>query len=295
MKLQDVLNVLEIAKKGSISKASQGLFLSQPALSLQVQRLEEELGYPLFVRSPSGMVLTFEGEAFCKEGQALARQWDDFQMAVASRSGNRSPLRIGVGPRVYSNGLFQKITDFFDSYPEIEVSFSTGAGQDFFTALEEDALDLALDRLPKEGLLPDLKGYYTTEFLRERQCVLMPVDAPFDSHVPVPYEQLNNCTFLTGLQGSLEEKTLRQDCKAFHVTPKRVFHTDSMSTIIHMIQAGKGYAIGPTSFASYYQVKAVPLLPERYFSLQFICPVHNFQRPEIRMLQRYLLEVCQQQ
>ncbi len=269
------------------------LFLSQPALSLQVQRLEAELGYALFVRSPSGMTLTAEGALFCQQGQALCDQWDSFQMAVRTQGGQRYSLRIGVGPRVYSNNLFQKITDFFDGYPELEVSFSTEAGQDFFSALDEGSLDLALDRLPKGDLLPDLQAYHTTELIRERQCVLMPLDAPYDSQVDLPYEALNNWAFITGLKQSLEEKTLAQDCQAFHVTPKRIFHSDSMSAIMHMIRSDKGCAIGPTSFATYYQVKAIPLLPERYFSLEFICPQKNMHRPEIRMLERYLQEVCQ--
>lgn len=293
MKLQDVLNALEVAKCGSISKASQVLFLSQPALSLQLQRLEQELGYALFVRSPSGMRLTPEGTIFCQQGQVLCDQWDSFQMAVRSHGGHRSRLRIGVGARVYANDLFQKITDFFDGYPEIEVSFSTEAGQDFFSAMEEGTLDLALDRLPKGDLLPDLQGYHTTELIRERQCVLMAPDALYDSQIDLPYEALNNWVFLTGLKDSLEEKTLHQDCQAFCVTPKRVFHSDSMSTIMHMIRSGKGCAIGPASFGPYYQVKAVPLLPERYFALEFICPHKNMNRPEIRMLHRYLLDVCQ--
>ena len=58
MTIAQVLYVLEIADCRSISAAAERQFISQSALSQQIQRLEGELGYPLFVRTPRGLTLT---------------------------------------------------------------------------------------------------------------------------------------------------------------------------------------------------------------------------------------------
>ena len=72
MTIAQVLYVLEIADCRSISAAAERQFISQSALSQQIQRLEGELGYPLFVRTPRGLTLTAAGETFCREARPVA-------------------------------------------------------------------------------------------------------------------------------------------------------------------------------------------------------------------------------
>ena len=72
MTIAQVLYVLEIADCRSISAAAERQFISQSALSQQIQRLEGELGYPLFVRTPRGLTLTAAGETFCREARPAA-------------------------------------------------------------------------------------------------------------------------------------------------------------------------------------------------------------------------------
>lgn len=62
---------IAVAKCGSISKASRSLFMSQPYLSGMIKGLEEELGYQIFERTPSGITLTEEGDVFIKSAQTI--------------------------------------------------------------------------------------------------------------------------------------------------------------------------------------------------------------------------------
>ena len=121
MTIAQVLYVLEIADCRSISAAAERQFISQSALSQQIQRLEGELGYPLFVRTPRGLTLTAAGETFCREARPVAEQWQRLCSAVKPDGRRGRRLRIGMGARVYSNRLFQDIARYFDSHPEIDV------------------------------------------------------------------------------------------------------------------------------------------------------------------------------
>ena len=179
MTITQVLYALEVARCHNFSKAADNLFVSQPALSLQIKNLETELGYDLFTRTPKGIFLTELGQRFCQDAQVMADSWRTFQSKVQaqSRDGCRR-LRVGMGCRVYSNRLFEDVVRFFELHPNIEVTFATGAGQDYITALKEGTLDLALDRLPPTSLLPDQKSFATYDLVTERQCILMSRSAP---------------------------------------------------------------------------------------------------------------------
>ena len=75
-------HIVEVAKCGSISKAAQNLFLSQPHLSNTIKAAEQELGVSLFRRSAKGMTLTEEGRLFVKEARGILERVQDLQMKI---------------------------------------------------------------------------------------------------------------------------------------------------------------------------------------------------------------------
>lgn len=76
---------------------------------------------------------------------------------------------------------------------------------------------------------------------------------------------------LTGLEHSVEDRLLRKTYGEQNITWKRVIRSDSIDTVMKMVKAESGIAIGPKSFAEYYGVTAVPLVPARQDSLYFAC------------------------
>lgn len=294
MTLTQVLYALEVARCQNFSKAAENLYLSQPALSLQIKKLENELGYTLFSRTPQGIFLTDAGEDFCAHAAPAADAWKRFQEDVGARKVFLRRLRIGMGSRVYSNGLFQEVVRFFDAHPEMEVTFVTEAGQDFLTGLRNGALDLALDRMPPDSLLRDRKLYYRTSLICERQCVLMSHNDPNSRLGGLSFSDLQGCTMMSGLENSMEDRTLRETCRKHNITLRRIYHSDGIETNMRLVRDGSGIILGPESFASYFGVAAVPLLPKQMVCLDFICLRQNADRPEIRLLCRHLQEICRQ-
>ena len=295
MTILQVLYVLEVARQNSISKAAENLFVSQPALSLQIKNLEAELGYDLFTRTSKGISLTELGQRFCEDAQVMADSWHTFESKVQaqSRDGCRR-LRVGMGCRVYSNRLFEDVVRFFELHPNIEVTFVTGAGQDHITALKEGALDLALDRLPPASLLPDQRSFAAYDLVTERQCILMARSSPQSTLKSMTFQDLQGCTIITALENSMEDRILKQECKDFGITLNRIYRSDGIDTNMNLARSGKGYVIGPESFAEYYDVAAVPLEPELWIGLKFICLHKNEGRPEIAALRRYLEKICRE-
>ena len=126
----------------------------------------------------------------------------------------------------------------------------------------------------------------------ESQCVLM---SPMDPRSTMEYispRELQGSAMITGLEGSIEDRTLKETFKNHGISPGRVYRSDGIHTVINLIRSGKGVAIGPRSFASYYGVAAVPLNPPGLVYLSFICPADRSGSPEIVMFRKYLLDIC---
>ena len=199
MTVTQVLYFIEVTKRGNISKAAESLFVSQPALSLQIKRLEEELGCRLFQRGPQGMTLTEAGQSFYREAAELAESWKKFQDGIRVLRGTvGGRLRIGVGARAVSNGIFEALVPFFERDPETEISFITDIGYNVLEALEEERISLALDEMPPVSMIAHPERFFSVELLRERQCILLSRDDPRAECPELTFASLQGSAFISG-------------------------------------------------------------------------------------------------
>lgn len=105
--------VLEVAKTGSISRAAQNLFLSQPHLSNTIKTVENELGTPLFRRSAKGMALTEEGEAFIREAGKILDQVARLESMFHVPPGEVVRLNVSMTRSYQVN---QRVSQFIQRY-----------------------------------------------------------------------------------------------------------------------------------------------------------------------------------
>ena len=121
-----------------------------------------------------------------------------------------------------------------------------------------------------------------------RYQILLCRDHPLAQKKNASIMDCREYTMLTGLEHSVEDRLLRKTYGEQNITWKRVIRSDSIDTVMKMVKSGSGIAIGPQSFAEYYGVTAVPLVPARQDSLYFACLKSKKKEPEIRDFQRYL-------
>lgn len=293
MNISQIFSVLAVEEHKNFSHAADSLFLSQPALSLQISKLEAELGYSIFLRLPQGVTLTPEGKIFCELAQTVADAWNNLQQAtLACRKNTRTQIRIGLGPRVFSNELFEPLVAFFAGYPEIEPTFITETGINFWDNLEAGSLDVVLDRPPPNSMMHNQKLFFIEELIRERQCMLCSENHPFAALEAVPFSTLDGCTLITGTVGSLEDHIIRDVFHQNNVAPEHIFRAEGINPIIALVRSGMGITLGPRSFEHFPGIKALPLEPGYAVSLCFICLYERARVPELAKLRCYLSKLC---
>ena len=144
------------ARLGSITKAAERVYSSQPAVSLQIRSLEEELGVTLFVRSGPRIALTAAGRSLYRRALPLVEDLDRFPDTFAEQFRNLAgPLRIAAGETASSCLLPRYVGAFNERHANAEISVRVGSGRECLSWLrgyEVDMVFVAMDVEP-----PDLE------------------------------------------------------------------------------------------------------------------------------------------
>ena len=156
--LSNYHNFYEVARCGSISKAAQQLFISQPALSKSIKKLEEALNVRLFIRSSKGVILTPEGKLLWEYVQKAFSSLDAAEHQLARMaSPDAGSLRIGVSATLCRYMLLPYLSGFISAHPGIHISISCQSTNETLELLESDAIDIGLVGKPEH--LRDITYY----------------------------------------------------------------------------------------------------------------------------------------
>lgn len=153
VRIDDIDYFLAVATHGKVRRAATALGVSQPAVTQGLQRLERELGFPLFERSARGMQLTAVAQPFRDRAQVLRAGLDEaIKEAADLHLGERGLLRVGVSP-LYAQRLFVPAAIALrQQRPAARLRLMLTLNDALLAALRQGDIDLSISALP--GVLP---------------------------------------------------------------------------------------------------------------------------------------------
>lgn len=138
-----------VALEKNITKASERLHISQPAVTKQIKNLEELLGEKLFIRTKKGVVLNEYGKKmFLKVKQALTLIDDAEKEINQYKEINYGVINLGVSTSLVRKYLFKYITQFHAKYPNITLNINTDRTDDLIRELKDGKIDLIISKFP---------------------------------------------------------------------------------------------------------------------------------------------------
>jgi LysR family transcriptional regulator, flagellar master operon regulator len=173
MDLALIKTFIEVAEAGSFVSAADKLFVTQSAVSLRVQRLESQLGRPLFTRSSTGAELTAAGREFEGFAQALLRNWRQACQQVAIPEGYSRSLTIGAQVSLWPRMGFRWIDGLRRALPDLSLKAELGLPDSLTRSMTEGVMQISLTY--RRSMRPGL----SVEKLLEDELVLV---APFETH-----------------------------------------------------------------------------------------------------------------
>lgn len=142
MDLYQLKTFVTVAREGSITRASEILHLSQPAVSAHIKAIEDTLELALFERTPRGMSLTSEGQRLlAKAEQTLAAHQDLMQEATRIKGRLTGKLRLGVGGNSNQATAARLVTALTERFPEVEVAVKHATSLEVLQGLKNGGFD----------------------------------------------------------------------------------------------------------------------------------------------------------
>lgn len=164
----------EVAKCKNITKASNNLFISQPAVSQVIKKLEEELGCVLFVRSKKGMELTDIGKAIFTQVETSLNGLNSISEIISKENGLLiGNLKIGAGSNIARTTICKPIADFTKKHPYVNISIYENVQSKMIDMLKCGELQVVITQKNENINLPFIPLLTTNYlFVKSKDCIL---------------------------------------------------------------------------------------------------------------------------
>lgn len=239
MDVEDLRGFLEIARLRNLTEAAEELAVSQSTLSRRLQRLEKELGQPLFERSNRAMLLNDVGEQFLVRAKQIVSIWEEASAECADEP-ETGVVRVGAIPTVAPYLLPRLLMAFAESFPDASVVVVEDTTERLLTACREGAVDIGILSDPFDATHLERAMLYREELLLglpagHRLAEKKRVSSRDIEAEPLVVLNSENC--LTGAVSAY--------CRDRSVNVKSVGHVHQLSMLQELVGLGFGLSLIP--------------------------------------------------
>lgn len=264
-----------VAKCGSLTKAADELFISQPAVSQAIKQLERQLGTTLFNRTHRGMELSEQGgkQIFAIVEKALA-ELDSAENRLKEIHANATGIiRISASDTIFSYVLIDKIAAYHDMYPDVKLNLINCTTTETIELLKNNKCDIAFLNLPIDDKDFTLTGMvmslHDTFVANKRYAALAESVQPLKTMHDYPLLMLD--------QSTVTRKAIIQFSHSIGVHLHPEIECGSLELMIQLAKCGVGIACVPKEYvrrelneeSSLFEIKTEPSLPARSVGIAF--------------------------
>lgn len=248
--LQSLRAFVMVAREGSVSRAADRLHLTQPAVSLKLKQLQDDLDLKLFLRKPQGLVLTTDGHALLPFAEkALATMSAFEQSARALHSTLRGRLRIGtiVDPEFIRLGAF--LHRLVERAPQLETELRQGMSGNVLEQVRDGSLDVGFFLAPPGvgpgALAPEVAHRELTRF---HYYVIAP--AGWGPRIQsTEWSELASMPWIVTPEDSVHHRLLKGVLEPLGLLPHGVAQVDQEACMLDLVRAGVGLSLARDALA----------------------------------------------
>lgn len=235
MDFRQLRHFVAVVGCGQFSKAAEIVHITQPALTRSIQNLEHQVGVPLLLRQPGGIVPTQAGEMMLERANRILNDWVHTKSDIlAHKERSEGSINVGITP-LFSYGLMEKILrDFRRDHPTAAVTVLQGSYDEIRGYLLDGNCDVLLTTLPSD--LAD-------ENLEFEPCLT--IDAAILASAKHPLAQKENLTIDEIRSANWAMFCRSADHMSTHLTRNNIhvsspkINTDSLSLLISLVSSGE--------------------------------------------------------
>ena len=241
MELHQLRYFCAVAETSSFSRAAEQTHVSQPSLSQQIMKLEDELGARLFDRLGRSVRLTELGKTFLPRARSVLRELEAARGDVVDQKDSiGGSITVGVIPTVAPYFLPSRLTSFSRKVPQAWFTVVEEITPVLLERLRAVSVDLAILALPIRG-----HEFETFPLLTERLFAALPPKHKLAKRRSISLKDLRSEPFLLLRDGHCFRETAVAACDRARLHPQIVFESGQFSSLLGMVGAGMGVSIVP--------------------------------------------------
>jgi LysR family hydrogen peroxide-inducible transcriptional activator len=228
-----------LARTKNFTRAAEELHLSQSALSRAIQKLEDQLGQPLFERKPREIVLTDLGGLLLDRAKEILKLMED-TFAELSEAGKRGRVRLGAIPTIAPYFLPTLLASFAKKHSEISVIVQEDTTDMLIKRCSHGEIDVALLALPIITRQLDIEPLFDEELL-----LLLPLGHPLEAKKKITAESVNGYPFVMLNEAHCLSENIASFCRKQSVQPVTIERTSQLATVQELVSLNHGVSIVP--------------------------------------------------
>jgi LysR family hydrogen peroxide-inducible transcriptional activator len=256
MNIRDLKYLVAIADHGHFGKAAIACFVSQPALSMQIKKLEDDLGVKLIERNSKKVLLTDTGLLIAEQARRILDQVQEVrETAMAAKNVFSGELRIGIFPTLSPYLLPLIVPKLSKRFHKLSFHLVEAQTSALLENLQEGKIHAAFLAAPITE--PALKH---NELFEEDFLLAIPVKHPLNSKKTIKQGDLSGEKLLLLEEGHCLREQALSLCQAMQTAERHNFRATSLETLRHMITAGVGITLMP-QLACDFESETISYLP----------------------------------
>ncbi len=241
MNIRDLKYLVALADHGHFGKAADACFVSQPALSMQIMKLEESLGIKLLERTNKSVLLTDHGIIIVERARHILNQIEEVrEIAKSAKDPYSGELKIGVFPTLAPYLLPLIIPQLSKAYPNLTFYLIEEQTAVLIEQLKQGKLHAALLAHPVME-----KSFKNTLLFEEEFLLAAPIAHPLAKLKSVKQKDLDNKNLLLLEEGHCMRDQALALCHRMQASENQNFRATSLETLRHMVSAGVGITLMP--------------------------------------------------
>lgn len=245
MEIHQLTYFVAVAETGSFSRAAERCNIAQPSLSQQIQKLEQELGEPLFDRLTRRVVLTDAGRNLLPRATSILAELQDIKHSMNQAvDASRGMLSVGFIPTIGPFVLPRVIKRFIHDFPQARLLVHEDLTESLVRDLVDGKLDVGITSSPIHNKL-----IHTQELLSEPFLVASSKMNDIITRADIQVKELDNFPFIALSEMHCFGEQVQSFCYQQHLELKIVCHTSQLTTVQNCVAMGLGVSLVPKALA----------------------------------------------
>ena len=239
MEISQLRYFLQVAERGNFTRAAEELMVSQPALSRSIQKLEEELGQPVFERKTRSVSLTEAGTLLQARAQQVLSILEDTKAEITD-DGESGRVRVGAIPTIAPYFLPEILRRFSAAFPKARVVVQENTTDRLLKSCTQGEIDLAILALPVPA-----KYLEVEELFEEELLLVLPPDHPLAERSRIRLTDVEPFPFVLLEEAHCLTDNIVSFCRQRSFQPVAVERTSQLAMVQELVSLSHGVSMIP--------------------------------------------------